>query len=132
MDGSIINYPELHIKNGKTKNISTNYLYKKMVRIIKKIRYIMEDYDYKSASKVSSFGLESLLWNIPDNIYTRYPSIYRFTFDELIKYLQNQKIDNFKEANGIKLLCPNQQVIYDYKNFINDINSFYEYDIKEK
>ena len=41
--GIIINYPELHIKNGKTKNLSTNYMYKKMVRIIKKMRYIMQD-----------------------------------------------------------------------------------------
>ena len=35
----IINYPEQHIKNGKIKNSETNYYYKKMVRIIKKMRY---------------------------------------------------------------------------------------------
>ncbi len=127
--GMIINYPELHIKNGKTKNASTNYMFKKMVRIIKKMRYIMQDLGYESANKVSSFGLESLLWNIPDSIYSKYSSVYRYTFDELIKYVQKENISNFKEANGIKDLFPTQQNLDEYTKFIYDINNFYEYDI---
>jgi len=130
--GEIINYPEWHIKNGKSKNISTNYMYKKMVRIIKKIRYLMQERGYSSANKVSSFGLESLLWNIPDRVYATYSSIYRYTFDELIKYVQRESISNFKEVNGIKDLFPTQQILNDYKRFIDDINNFYEYDIKEQ
>lgn len=126
--GTIINYPELHIKNGKTKNNSTNYKFKKMVRIIKKIRYIMQDNGYSSSNKVSSFGLESLLWNIPDSIFAKYTS-YRFVFDELIKYAKKEDISNFKEANGIKDLFPNQPTLNDYKEFISDINNFFEYDI---
>ena len=128
--GEIINYPELHIKNGKAKNNSTNHMFKKMVRIMKKMRYIMKDCKYESANKVSSFGLESLLWNIPDSVYSKY-SIYRYVFDELIKYVQTENISNFKEANGIKELFPTQQILDDYKRFINDINNFYEYDIEE-
>ncbi|MEF2619671.1 MAG: nucleotidyltransferase [Clostridia bacterium] len=129
--GEIINYPELHIQNGKAKNNSTNYLFKKMVRIMKKMRYLMQELGYPGANKVSSFGLESLLWNIPDEVYAKYPSIYRFTFDELIKYVQRESINNYKEANGIKKLFPTQQILDDYKRFIDDINTFYEYDIKE-
>ena len=130
--GTIINYPVLHIRNGKAKNSSTNYMYKKMVRITKKMRYIMQDIGHSSANNVSSFGLESLLWNIPDSVYAKYSSIYRYTFDELIKYVQRNNISNFKEANGIKELFPTQQVLDDYKRFIDDINNFYEYDIKEQ
>lgn len=128
--GKIINYPELHIKNGKSKNISTNYMYKKMVRIIKKMRYIMQNIGYTSADKVSSFGLESLLWNIPNSVFKKYIS-YRFVFDELIKYVQEENIGNYKEANGIKDLFPTQQILDNYRLFIKDINEFYEYDIKE-
>ena len=66
--GMIINYPEQHIANGRKKNSDTNHHYKKMVRIMKKMRYLMEDSyitAYSSAAKnVSSFMLESLLWNI--------------------------------------------------------------------
>lgn len=126
--GTIINYPELHIKNGKIKNNSTNYKFKKMVRIMKKIRYIMQDNAYSSSNKVSSFGLESLLWNIPDSVFAKYNS-YRFVFDELIKYAKENDISDFKEANGIKNLFPNQQILSDYSQFIFDINSFFQYDI---
>ena len=80
-DGTrIINYPEQHIENGRKKNNETNTYYKKMVRIAKKIRYLMEDdYGYASAKEVSSFGLESLLWNIPNATFTKY-STYKYIF----------------------------------------------------
>lgn len=128
----IVNYPEQHIVNGKEKNNNTNYYYKKMVRIIKKIRYIMEDNKILSASKVSSFGLESLLWNIPDSIFTKY-SIYRFEFEEILKYLvENEyKYSIYKEANNIKDLFSDERNIDDYKKFIHDLQNFYQYDIKE-
>lgn len=130
-DGTrIINYPEQHIANGRKKNTDTNYYYKKMVRIIKNMRYLMEDGGYNSASNISSFGLESLLWNIPNDIFGTY-SIYRFSFDEIIKYLINHdyEIYLFKEANGIKELCPTQSDAEKYKKFMTDLNNFYEYDI---
>ena len=126
----IINYPEQHIANGKKKNNDTNRYYKKMVRIIKKMRYMMVDLGYSTANNVSSFGLESLLWNLPDSIFTKYV-IYRYEFGEIVDYLYNNKslIGTYKEANGIKPLC---QTTYDennYKAFIDSLKSFYEYDI---
>lgn len=130
-DGEIINnFPKQHIANGKAKNVRTNHYYKKMVRIIKKMRYEMEDYYYSSASKVSSFGLESLLWNLPDEIFKKCVT-YKYTFGEIVKYLYNNKalLWIYKEANGIKNLCPNAQNVENYQNFINDLYRFYEYDI---
>ena len=88
--GMIINYPEQHIANGRKKNSDTNHHYKKMVRIMKKMRYLMEDSyitAYSSAAKnVSSFMLESLLWNIEDSWYLKYCGAYRkvFAFSQLI------------------------------------------------
>lgn len=126
----IINYPEQHIANGRKKNNNTNHYYKKMVRIIKKMRYLMKDLCYKSAEKVSSFGLESLLWNIPDDIFLKY-STYKYEFDEVVDFLYKNINDlpNYKEANGIKLLCPTQLDINNYKEFIYDLKKFYDYDI---
>ena len=126
--GKIINYPEQHIENGKAKNISTKHIYKKMVRIIKKMRYNMLDAGYASADKVSSFGLESLLWNIPDYMYSRYTS-YGFIFDDLIKYVQTVEISGYKEANGIKDLFPTEQTLEEYKKFIQDLDRYYEYSV---
>lgn len=129
---NIINYPEQHIANGRAKNNSTNRYYKKMVRIMKKMRYIMCDCGYKEAENISSFGLESLLWNLPDDVFLKY-TIYRFGFAEVVRYLQQHKDDlvNYKEANGIKMLCTSQQDIINYQVFIDRLYRFYEYDIQE-
>ena len=109
--GMIINYPEQHIANGRKKNNDTNHHYKKMVRIMKKMRYLMEDSyitAYSSAAKnVSSFMLESL-----------------------IATLQNRKNDfwGYKEANGIKELCTKLSDYTNLCNFIDQLASFYEYE----
>ena len=129
-DGSIIrNFPKQHIANGKSKNIRTNFYYKKVVRIMKKMRYLMSDCGYRSADSVSSFGLESLLWNVPDSSYTNW-SNYGFTFQKIIDYLYNNKIflPTYKEANGIKQLCPTKQDVLNYEKFINDLRIFFNYD----
>ena len=126
--GMIINYPEQHIASGRKKNNDTNHHYKKMVRIMKKMRYLMEDSyitAYSSAAKnVSSFMLESLLWNIEDSWYRTYCGTYRkvYAFSQLIATLQNRKNDfwGYKEANGIKELCPKPS---DYTNLCNFIGS---------
>jgi len=129
-DGSVTrNFPKQHIANGKAKNAHTKYYYKKMVRIIKKMRHLMSDCGYNSADGVSSFGLESLLWNIPDSHFTKYTN-YGFVFEELIRYLHNNQyiLLNGLEANGIKELCPTQNEVRAYTNFINDLYNFFEYD----
>jgi len=131
--GNIINYPEQHIKNGRAKNNATNYCFKKHVRIMKKMKQLMLDYEYSSPKNVSSFGLESLLWNIPNAVYAKYPSVYRYTFDELIIHLRGD-FDNFgtcKEANGIKTLFPTTSDRENYKTFIIALSDFYQYDIQE-
>jgi hypothetical protein len=130
-DGTvIINYPEQHIANGRAKNNSTNYYYKKMVRIAKVIRNIMVDSRIISANSVCSFGIESLLWNIPDAIYLKF-STYKYIFDAILYYLVNNinSVNTYYEANGIKLLCPTVSDVLAYQAFIRDIRKFYEYEI---
>jgi len=91
-DGKVIfNFPKQHIANGKKKNVATKHYYKKMVRIIKKMRYLMEDSYISSAKGVSSFGLESLLWNLPNELFTKYTFYYGFAFGEIVKYLHENK-----------------------------------------
>ena len=127
---TIVNFPEQHILNGKKKNNETNTYYKKMVRIIKNIRYLMSDCGYSSSDNVSSFGLESLLWNVPNEIFMKY-SIYRYSFDEIVSYLyENQSlVASYKEANGIKNLCQTAVEAENYRLYIRDLKNFYEYDI---
>ena len=65
----IENYPKQHIENGKQKNIDTLKRFKRLTRIYKKLRYKMVDDGVQLNDKVSSFLLECLIWNIPNNIF---------------------------------------------------------------
>lgn len=49
----------------------------------------MKEQGYLIPSQISSFGLESLLWNVDVAEYIRYSSVLRYTFDEVIKFLKN-------------------------------------------
>ena len=128
--GIIINYPEQHIKNGRQKNINTNHYFKKMVRIIKKMRYIMSDAGMVCADKVSSFGLESLLWNVPDSLFTN-SSFYGFTFKRILNYLRlnTSNLSIYKEINGIKPLCPSTNEVDAYSSFINELYNWFDYEL---
>ncbi len=125
---AIINYPEQHIKNGRKKNSETNSYYKKMVRIIKYMNYLMGyEREYKIADKMSSFGLESLLWNVPNIIFTKYTRL-QLIFDEILIYLSDnqEQIGTYKEANGIKPLCSSPSDIDNYKEFIKELKQYYQ------
>ena len=102
-----------------------------MVRIAKEMRYQMQDEGYEFAQKASSFGIECLLYNVPDEIFTKY-DFYKYIFDDIVEFLYDNKhnINSFVEVNGIKKLC------YDsadkekvYKGFIDELKGFYSYEI---
>lgn len=129
-DGSIIrNFPKQHIINGKVKNKATDYYFKKMVRIIKKMRHLMSDSGDYTASKISSFCLESLLWNFPDSLFkmdTSYGSIFKGIVE--YAYDHKSKLSDYYEANGIKPLCATQQDVRQLEAFIDSLYLFYDYD----
>ncbi len=132
-DGTtVVNYPEQHIANGRKKNTDTNLYYKKMVRVVKKMRYLMQENNIEEANKVSSFALESLLWNIPNDVYlenSRYTHCYLFS--QLLLFILKDavagKFTNYKEANGIKVLFPNSNDITNMTNFISKLVDFFEW-----
>lgn len=130
--GMIVNYPEQHIYNGRQKNTATHSHYKKFVRILKKMRYLMEDNSIYSASNIGSFMLESMIWNISDDWYLEYCGKYRkvYAFDQMISLLVSSKsaLMSWKEANGIKPLCSDSTAYNNLCRFIDDLSSFYEYE----
>jgi len=129
--GAIINYPEQHIYNGRRKNANTNHHYKKMVRILKKMRYLMQEYYYSEADKISSFALESLLWNVPDDYYLENGQNRKvFLFSRLISYLRGHydDFDEYYEANGIKKLFPSETDKRDMISFIDQLALFFTYE----
>ena len=129
--GRIINYPEQHIKQGIIKNKITEYNFKRCVRIVKNIKEQMEKNKVFVSTQISSFGLESLFWNTEVAAYKKYASILRYTFDEVVNFLKNDftNYSGYLEANGIKTLFVDENKKSAYKQFINDLSAFYEYDI---
>lgn len=79
-----------------------------------------------SAEKVSSFVLESLLWNLPDYLLKKDES-YTEKFQQIINYIVYVgDLEIYKEANGIKKLCETTIEKENLKKFINDLKSFFE------
>jgi len=65
----IINFPKQQVANGTTKNNDTGRRYKRTARILKRVRYKMQDERVSLNSNISSFLIESLLWNVPNYLY---------------------------------------------------------------
>lgn len=127
--GSIINFPEQHIKSGIKKNGKTKCKFKKCVRIAKHMRKEMVKHRCGRYDKISSFGIESLLWNVDASAYTKYPSILD-TFDKVLSFLLNNfsAFGGYKEANALKPLFPDQSSKRAYQEFVKEMYQFFEHD----
>lgn len=126
----IINYPLKQIKNENLKNSQTKYMFKKYVRILKNIKEDMEESNILSAKNVGSFQIESLLWNIDDNVFTKYITL-GYGVEEIINTLKMKKylLDYLYESNGIKKLCPNLSIKLSLQQFIDDLINYFEYEV---
>ncbi len=77
--GRIINWPERiydtfewprqHYENGNGKNNDTRRAYRGVVRIIKKLRNIMDEDGIYEAKPIKGFNVECLVWNAPNNCF---------------------------------------------------------------
>lgn len=90
----------------------------------------MKEKGNEISGKISSFGLESLLWNVDTSAYTKYPNTLMYTFDEVVSFLEKDfsNFSYYKEVNGIKQLFFDNATQNVYKKFLHDLRDFYEYD----
>lgn len=61
----IINWPKQAYDNGVARNDATNRRYKRMIRILKRLRNKMQDDGIEEAKNIGSFLIECLVWNAP-------------------------------------------------------------------
>lgn len=64
--GEIINWPAQNYDNGVSKNRRTAERFKAAVRIVKRLRDEMTEARVAEAESISSFLIECLVWNVPD------------------------------------------------------------------
>lgn len=103
----IINWPIQAYGNGLGKHEATGRRYRKMVRILKRMRDRMRDDGIAAANDIGSFQLESLVWNVPNDRFGH--STYTDDVKAVIQACYAMtKADadhaSLTEVNGLKLL----------------------------
>ena len=108
----ITNWPHQSYNNGISKQKETSQRFKKMVRIVKKLRNKMQEENISGSDDIASFLIESMVWNVPsdkfgkDNYYDDMRAVIANCFNFT---LSDDACKNLCEINGIKYLFhPNQ------------------------
>lgn len=103
----LTSYPEQHYLNGVTKNTSTNRMYKRTVRILKKIKSELVEQGTITEKLVSSFMIECLVYNVPSSnfISNNYYATLRNIITKIYNDMDNPEIaNNYEEVSGLKWL----------------------------
>lgn len=87
----VVNFPEQHYSNGVTKNTETARRFKRVVRILKRLKMQMEDDGVTGLENISSFLIECLVWNAPNECFNT--STYKEDTENVIGYLFNHTKD---------------------------------------
>lgn len=133
----IINYPFKHLENSYIKHDKTYRRYRKLVRIMKYLMYDMQKENIAEAKNVSSFKVESLLFNVNNMYYiTNLNMKLGEHFQEILNILWQMLLSDtnnrWVEANGIKPLFLNNLSLIDtekqkYVSFISKLKYYFRY-----
>ena len=108
----IVNWPEQTYKNGNEKQDNTGERYKKMVRIVKKLRDKMQVENVAEANDIGSFLIESLVWNVPNEGFNHdtYTDDVRYVVAHCFNItLENGSYASLYEVNKLKKLFGSHQ-----------------------
>lgn len=121
----VINFPEQHIENGKTKNSQTCKRYKSLARIIKKLNIEMKESGYYDNPNITSFLLECLAYNLPNTKYKINSSLdWNIILQNMIYYCRNStKEDNKTWESWTEVSCQ-LYLMYGHKWNRKDVNEF--------
>lgn len=110
---SLVNYSALQLANGRRKNTRTNQAFKKTVRILKRLENAMAEADYHR--EVPSFFIECLVYNCPDEIFSRpsWTTVVKATLAHIYNSMEgidpNAQDDRWVEVNEAKFLFSSAQ-----------------------
>lgn len=107
-EGRLIeNYPQQHFDNGVGMHTQTARQYKKMVRILKRLRHHLIAQGVDVGDTTCSFLVESLVYNCPDRRFgnaTRYEDVREVLADVWTQLEREATATTMVEVNGIKYL----------------------------
>lgn len=99
----IVNYSQLHRKHGSEKNHACNNRYKPTVRMFKNANSHMVDKNIIDEDTSSSYYLEGLLYNVPNNLIDQSSLQNRYT--EIVSWLEGIDVAAFDEQSEMYPLC---------------------------
>ena len=107
----VINWPEQHYNNGVSKNDNCSKRYKRLVRILKKIKNEMEENNISKAKDIPGFLCECLIWNVPNNQFGNnlYSQDLRAALIFLYNELDKSESDKWGEVSELKYLFKGPQ-----------------------
>ena len=126
------NYGLQHIEEGKKKNAATGKKFKRTTRIFKNIRYKMIEDGILVNPKITSFLIESSIWNVPNEVFNNNVT-WLETVRQCIIYLYNHLEDeslvkDWTEVSKCLYLFPGRKwSIADLKQFLFDMWNYLEF-----
>lgn len=121
--GRIINWPHQNYENGTAKNDATETRFKKLVRVLKRLRDEMVAEGSATAKPIPSYLIECLVWNVPNSAFLddQYAENLRSILLHLHANTQNNAACNeWGEVNELKYLFRSSQpwTRIDVNNFV--------------
>jgi hypothetical protein len=110
--GSIVNWPHQNYDNGTAKNTATGTRFKKLVRVLKRLRDEMVDEGSAAATPIPSYLIECLVWNAPNSAFVddQYADNLRAVLLHLYSNTQHDAAcSEWGEVNELKYLFRGSQ-----------------------
>ena len=108
----IKNWPQQTYDNGVARNMSTGRKYKRVIRILKRLRDKMQDENVAPEKSISSFLIECLVWNSEVEAFDRrtYSDIVRHVIaDTWNRTRKDKEFADWGEVNELKYLFRDSQ-----------------------
>lgn len=108
----IINWPHQNYENGTSKNNLTGTRFKKLVRVLKRLRDEMVDEGNAAAKPIPSYLIECLVWNAPNSVFVddQYADNLRAILWHLYSNTQSDvTCSDWGEVNELKYLFRENQ-----------------------
>lgn len=108
----IINWPQQNYDNGVSKNDKTGRCYKRIIRILKRLRDRMQDDHIAEANNIASFLVESLVWNAPNEAFqhdTYSADLQYVVADIWNRTRKDEDCSEWGEVNELKYLFRSSQ-----------------------
>lgn len=103
----IINWPQQDYDNGVQRNDATDRRYKRVIRILKRLRNKMQEDGTPEAQNIASFLIECLVWNAPLEAFqhSTYTEDVRYVMADIFNRTRNQAdCSEWGEVNELKYL----------------------------